>query len=91
MSGVKQLNDDVTLELRLPPETEEWAESVLRAPDGTLGDGWKIVRGDDALTVTTTIGGNTNALYCAESFLREVAEYLDEGNIDPMSFTLVAT
>lgn len=84
----KQLTDPVTLELRLPPTIEEWAEEAL-AEDGDYS--WDVKRTDDALIVRAVVHGNMNAVVNAQGFLRDVEETLQQANIDPMSFTLVAT
>lgn len=88
--AVPQLDDDVRLELRLPPETEEWAEDVLESAADGMGMRIEMERTPEALVVAVTIGGNCNALMNAESFLRDVNEALQEGEIDVMDFTLTA-
>jgi hypothetical protein len=85
---VPQLNDTVVMELRLPPTTEEWAEDLLRET-GDL-EGWTCDRTPDALIVRYAIGGNCNALVNAQGWLGDLAEALNEGEIDPMEFTLTA-
>lgn len=82
---VAQLTDDVTFTLWLPITTEEWADELLaeeyevrRDPDGRL-------------VVAETIGGNCNAVDCAQGFLSDVQDLLREGDVDPMGFVLVAS
>lgn len=86
---VPQLHDDSVIELRLPPQTEEWADDVLRETDEMVG--FEVERTDDALIVRTTIGGNCNALVVARGFLDDVEDYLRDGQVDPMEFTLTVT
>jgi hypothetical protein len=86
---VPQLNDDHLLELRLPPQTEEWADELLKETDAQRG--FDVERNDEALIVRTVIGGNCNALVVARGFLDDVEEYLREGDVDPMEFTLTVT
>jgi hypothetical protein len=81
-----QLNDDAVMELRLAPQTPEWADDLLRETEKQRG--FDVERTDDALIVRTTIGGNCNALCVARGFLDDVEGYLSEGCIDPMEFTL---
>lgn len=84
---VPQLTDDVKLELRLPPTTEEWADEMLvEACDGE----WEVERTDQALFVRKTVGGNCNALSNAQTFLGDVEEALRPGEVEPMVFTLIA-
>jgi hypothetical protein len=78
-----QLSDAVVLELRLPMETEEWAEDLLADYD--------TVRSDDALIVREEVGGNCNAVANAASFLRDVEDALSGGGVDPMALTLTVT
>lgn len=84
---VPQINDDAVLELRLPPQTEDWADALIQG--GPDEDGYDVERTDEAVIVRTTVGGNCNALVVAGSFLDNLDEYLSEGDIDPMEFTLV--
>lgn len=79
-----QVDDPVRLMLTLPATTEEWAEDLLAGIDGI-----EIERTENALTVVKVVHGNTNAIASAGYLLRDVEEALDEGDIDPMSFTLV--
>lgn len=81
----KQLDDPVKLALRLSPTTEEWADALLGA------EGWLVERTDEALIVRHTYTGNCNAISNAATFLRDVEDVLQEGNIDPMCFILVAS
>jgi hypothetical protein len=86
---VPQLHDDSVIELRLPPQTEEWADDLLSETDERVG--FDVERTDDALIVRTTIGGNCNAIVVARGFLDDVEDYLRDGDIDPMEFTLTVT
>lgn len=79
-----QLDDDVVLTVTLPPTTEEWAEDAVS--DLTV----ETERDDEGLHITYTVGGNTNAISCAQGFLRDLEECFSEVNIDPMAFTLKA-
>jgi hypothetical protein len=64
----------------LPPSTEEWAEDVVC--QGEDYD-WTAERNDKALTFTTTIGGNCDAVQLVASAMRDFEEGLSEGNISP--------
>lgn len=88
---VPQITDDVFLVLTLPVETDDWAEDLLRGDEGTYGAADRIERTSLGLVLTRRIGGNCNAIANARSWLAEVEDVLDEGDIDPMGFTLVAT
>lgn len=82
-----QLDDDVILELKLRPSTEEWAEEMLEAQNETF----ETERTDDALIVRYRVGGNCNAIVNASTFLSMVEDALRDGDIDVMEFTLTAT
>jgi hypothetical protein len=84
---VPQLNDLADIELRLPPQTEEWADDLIRGGEDEAG--FEIERTNEALVVRTTVGGNCNALVVARGFLDDLDEYLSEGDVDPMEFTLI--
>lgn len=88
---VPQLSDDVVMKLTLPPETEEWAEELLRGDEEKYAVAETIERTDEGLVLTQRIGGNCNAIVNARMWLDEVEEALDDGSIDPMSFTLVVS
>jgi hypothetical protein len=85
MSRVPQLDDDVRIVVTLPPSTEEWAEDLLE--DMAV----EIERDDEGLYITEIVGGNCNAVANAASFLRDLEEAFQEGDIDPMEFTLTAS
>lgn len=79
---VPQLTDDVLMEVKLRPETEEWADDLLREADFT------VCRDANALVVRRVVGGNTNGLSCLSSMLDDMEEALREGNVDPMEFSV---
>lgn len=79
---VPQITDTVHMELRLAPQTEEWAEDLLRQ----VCDGCE--RRPDALVVTTQMSGNTSGIDCLADWLADVQEALAEGEIAPMEFDI---
>lgn len=79
-----QVDDPVRLTLALPPTTEEWAETLLGEIEGV-----EVQRSENALTVVKVVHGNVNAIVSARYLMDEVEQALAEGEIDPMSFTLV--
>lgn len=79
---VPQITDTVCIELRLPPQTEEWAEDLLADDCDT------IKRTDDALVITAEVGGNTSGLSCVRSWLQDVEDALNEGEIEPMEMDI---
>jgi hypothetical protein len=81
---VPQIDDDVHIEIRLSPSTEEWAEELLERAD----IGFSTERTDDALIVKSVTAGNCSGLDNLASALSEMSEALREGEIDPMEFSV---
>lgn len=82
---VPQLRDDVIVTVTFPPETEEWADELIR-------ESWMnmdVTRdADDALVVVAQVGGNTNGVSVLQSVLSEIEDALQGGEVDPMEFTI---
>ena len=78
---VPQIGDDVHIELRLPPSTEEWADELFESCDGT-----EVERTDLALIARHTVGGNCDGVSNLASWLSQVEDAMDEGDIDLMEF-----
>jgi hypothetical protein len=83
---VAQLRDDVRIELILPPQTEEWADTLLADLDST-----DVERTDEALIARYEVGGNCDGISNLASFLRDVGDAMQEGDIDLMEFTVKVT
>lgn len=83
---VPQLRDDVQIELVLPPQTPEWADDLLASCDGT-----DVERTDEALTATYFVGGNCDGITNLQSWLTDVEDAMQEGDIDLMEFTVKVT
>lgn len=83
---VPQLTDDVIVEFRFRPETEDWADDLLR--ESWVNTEVRRTRDTDALVVETRVGGNTNGLDVLAMVATEFAEALKEGDVDPMEFTV---
>jgi hypothetical protein len=83
---VPQLRDDVRVELVLPPQTEEWADTLLADIEAT-----DVERTDDALLVYHEVGGNCDGLSNLRSWLGDVEDAMQEGNVDLMEFTVKVT
>ena len=71
----------LTIELRLPPQTEEWADDLLRSCEST-----DVERTDEALTARYEVGGNCNGITNLRMWLGDVEDAMDEGNVDPVEF-----
>lgn len=76
---------DTTIEARLDPRTEEWAEEVL-----AVYDEFEFERTEDAFIVRVVVGGNCDAVQLVGSFCRDLEDGLTEGNISPRSVTITA-
>lgn len=77
---VPQLRDDVHIELRLPPSTQEWADELLESC------GAEVERTDDFLIARHLVGGNCDGVSNLQSWLSEVEDAMREGDIDLMEF-----
>lgn len=65
--------------VNVPAETEEWAEELLR---DVLAPADGIYRTDEALTITSTRGGNVDGLAHVRGLLSDLDDAFSEGNID---------
>lgn len=79
---VAQEWDDINIELRLPPSTEEWAEELFKSIDSCTFCN----RDDMALVVRFVIGGNCDGAYNLSDVMRNVEKAMTEGEISLNEF-----
>lgn len=83
---VPQRTDDVIVEFRFVPETEEWADELIR--NCWLNMEVRRTRDTESLIAEVKVGGNTNGLDVLAMVATTMAEALKEGDVDPMEFTV---
>jgi len=79
---VPQQWDDINIELRLSPSTEEWADDLLESIDSCTF----VKRTDTALVARFVIGGNCDGAQNLSDVMRDVEEAMTEGEISLNEF-----
>lgn len=84
---VAQRWDDIHIELRLLPSTEEWAEELFKRIDGVE----TAERTEKGLVVKFVMAGNCDGASNLSSFMSEVEDAMQEGDISLNEFEVKVT